>query len=99
MGETLQPVTPGFNRSLRIESRVDRLAGDPGAGVLREILERSGIVPWMVARLKDPRRQADVTHDLASLIRTGVVLAAQGWRDHDDASIACSVLVSAMLPG
>jgi hypothetical protein len=77
MGETLQPVTPGFNRSLRIESRVDRLAGDPGAVVLREILERSGIVPWMVARLKDPRRQEDVTHDLASLIRTGVVLAAQ----------------------
>jgi len=24
-------------------------------------------------------------HDLASLIRTGVLLAAQGWRDHDDA--------------
>jgi hypothetical protein len=23
--------------------------------------------------------------DLVSLIRTGVVLAAQGWRDHDDA--------------
>ncbi|GHE05396.1 hypothetical protein U879_04035 [Defluviimonas sp. 20V17] len=85
MGETLQPVTPGFNRSLRIESRPDRLTGDAGAVVLREILERSGIVPWMVARLKDPRRQEDVTHDLASLIRTGVLLAAQGWRDHDDA--------------
>ena len=26
-----------------------------------------------------------VTHDLASLIRTSVLLAAQGWRDHDDA--------------
>jgi len=39
----------------------------------------------MTARLKDPRSQADVTHDLASLIRTCVVLSAQGWRDHDDA--------------
>jgi len=85
MGETLQPVTPGFNRSLRIVCRPDRLTGDPGAVVLREILERSGIVAWMVARLKDPRREEDVTHDLAALIRTGVLLAAQGWRDHDDA--------------
>ena len=85
MGETLQPVIPGFNRSLHIESRADRLTGAPGAVLLREVLERSGIVSWMTARLKDTRRQADVTHDLASLIRTSVLLAAQGWRDHDDA--------------
>jgi hypothetical protein len=85
MGETLQPVTTGFNRSLRVESRSDRLTGDPGAVLLREVLERSGIVPWMTARLQDPRSQIDVTHDLASLIRSTVLLAAQGWRDHDDA--------------
>lgn len=85
MGETLQPVTCGFNRSLRIESRVERLTGDPGAVLMREILERSGILGWMAARLKDPRSQVDVTHDLASLIRTCVLLSAQGWRDHDDA--------------
>ena len=52
MGETLQTVIPTFNRSLRIESRADRLAGDPGAVLLREILERSGIVVWMTARLQ-----------------------------------------------
>lgn len=85
MGETLQPVIPGFNRSLRIESRADRLTGDPGAVLLREVLERSGIVSWMTSRLNDPRSKVDVTHDLASLIRTSVLLAAQGWRDHDDA--------------
>ena len=85
MGETLLPVTMGFNRSLRIESRVDRLTGDPGVVLLREIVEQSSIVDWMTARLVDPRSQVDVTHDLASLIRTGVLLAAQGWRDHDDA--------------
>lgn len=39
----------------------------------------------MTARLKDPRSQVDVTHDLASLICTCVLLSAQGWRDHDDA--------------
>ena len=70
MGETLQPIIPSFNRSLRVESRADRLTGDPGAVLLREVLERSGIVSWMTARVKDPRRPEDVTHDLASLIRT-----------------------------
>ena len=36
MGETLQPVTASFNRSLRIESRVERLTGDPGAVLVRD---------------------------------------------------------------
>ena len=85
MGETLQPVATSFNRSLRVESRAERLTGDAGAVVLREIMERSGIVDWMVPQLTDPRRHEDVVHDLASLIRTSVLLAAQGWRDHDDA--------------
>lgn len=85
MGETLQPVTPRFNRSLRVECREDRLTGEPGAVLLREILESSGIVDWVRSRLKDPWRQADVLHDLPSLLRTAVLLAAQGWRDHDDA--------------
>jgi hypothetical protein len=37
----------------------------------------------MTARLQDPRSQIDVTYDFSSLIRTTVLLAAQGWRDHD----------------
>ena len=85
MGETLQPVMPRFNRSLRIESRAEWFTGDPGAIVLSETLENSGIVTWMTERLSDPRRQEDVVHDLASLIRTSVLLAARGRRDHDDA--------------
>jgi len=72
MGETLQSVSPRFNRSLRIEMRADRLTGDPGAILLREVLEGGGIVDWMTAQTVDPRREADVTHDLASLIRSGV---------------------------
>ena len=84
-GETLQPFTTRFNKSLRVESRAERLTGDAGVVVLREIMERSGIARWMVPRLTDPRRREDVVHDLASLVRTSVLLAAQGWRDHDDA--------------
>ena len=89
MGVSLILVTMDFNRSLRIESRVDRQTGDPGAVLFREIVEQCGIIDWMTARLTDPRSQVDVTHDLASLIRTGVLLAAQGWRDHDDADELC----------
>ncbi len=42
MSETLRrgPVIPGFNRSLRVESRADRLTGDPGAVLLREGAQR-----------------------------------------------------------
>jgi hypothetical protein len=85
MGETLRPAVAGFNRSLTIETRSERLSGDPGAVLLREVLDATDIVPWMTAQMKDDRRQADVVHDLPSLVRTMVLLAAQGWRDHDDA--------------
>jgi hypothetical protein len=53
--------------------------------LLREVLDATGIVAWMAERMEDERRQADVVHDLPSLLRTMVLLAAQGWRDHDDA--------------
>ncbi|HEX8132893.1 MAG TPA: hypothetical protein VF880_05640 [Actinomycetes bacterium] len=55
MGETLPLVTTTFNRSLAIEARPERLSRDAGAVLLREILERTGIIAWLVARLADPR--------------------------------------------
>ena len=84
--ETLQPAAMVFNRFLRVESRADRLIGDAGAVILRQIMERTGIVEWMIPQLTDPRRREDVVHDLSSLLRTSVLLAAQGWGDHDDAA-------------
>ncbi len=85
MGETLRPVTAGFNRSLSIETRAERLTGDPGAVLLREVLDATGIIGWMARQMKDTRRRADVVHDLPSLLRTMVLLVAQGWQDHNDA--------------
>ncbi|WP_101069285.1 IS1380 family transposase [Roseovarius salinarum] len=85
MGETLRPVAAGFNRSLTIETRSERLTGDPGAVLLREVLDATRIIPWMAAQMKDERRQADVVHDLPSLLRAMVLLVAQGWQDHGDA--------------
>ena len=37
MGDSLQPFTARFNKSLRVESRAERLTGDAGVVVLREI--------------------------------------------------------------
>lgn len=74
-----------FNQSLRIEARPERLTSDAGAVVLREVMERLGIVDWMTSRLVDRRDPELITHPLSELLRTSLVLLGQGWRDHDDA--------------
>ncbi len=56
MGETLSLFRSSFNKSLRIESRPERLTGEPGAVVLPEIMDRTRFIEWMVGRLHDPRK-------------------------------------------
>ena len=85
MGEDLTLFTAGFNRSVRVETRQERLSSDAGVLVLRELLERLGIVPWLVEHLRDNRASELVTHPLSELLRTSLLLLAQGWRDQDDA--------------
>ena len=63
---------PSFNRSLVIEVRLERLSSDAGAVLLRELLERSGIIPWMVARLADPRASNQVTYPPGRIVAHGV---------------------------
>ena len=80
MGKTLQPVATGCNKSLRVESRAERLnegrggktvaprwgrvSLPKGAVVLYKIMERSDNVAWMIPQMTDPKRQEDVVHDL-----------------------------------
>jgi len=71
MGETLQIVIPGFNRSLRIESRVDRLTGDPRAVLLRAIVEQSGNIGWMTASLTDQLARS-VADDIRERVKNTV---------------------------
>src|SRR5687767_12041505 len=85
MGETLSLFTTSFNRSLAVEARPERLSRDAGAVLLREILERTGIVAWLIERRADPRHPSLVTYTLADLLRTVLVLFGQGWRDQNDA--------------
>ncbi len=57
MGETLALFRPSVdNKPLRVESRPERLTGEPGAVLLREIMERTRIIEWLTERLHDPRK-------------------------------------------
>lgn len=55
MGETLSLSQPSFNRCVRIESRESHLSSDCGAVLIREVLERTGLIEGLGWRLHDPR--------------------------------------------
>ena len=85
MGEEVNTFRASFNRSIRIEGRPEHLTAEAGTIALRDILERLGIVEWLVERIKDPRNQDLITHPMAELLRTPILMMAQGWRDQADA--------------
>lgn len=85
MGEVLTLFRPEFNRSLVVEARPERLTQESGAIVLREVMDRLGLGRWFEGRLVDSRNPALITHPLPELLRTSLLLLAQGWRDQDDA--------------
>ncbi len=70
MVEMLSLLRPSFNKSLRIESRPERLTAEPGAVLLREIMERTQITEWLAGRVCDPRQVDRVIYPLADLLRT-----------------------------
>jgi len=86
MGEVNLPMFGlDFNRSIKIEAREERLTGDAGVFLLREAMEKIGIINWLSGRIVDPRDQNHITHPMSELLRTHLLLCAQGWRDQDDA--------------
>jgi len=86
MGETLSLFQPSFNASVHVETRTERLSGDAGFLLLREVLDGSGIIDELVGRLHDPRCPERVEHSLPELLRAAVAMIAQGWGDQGDAA-------------
>ena len=80
MGGTLPISSTTFNRCVQVQSRADHLSSDTGALLLREIMERTGIVEWMTERLVDPRNPHTVSYPLADQLQTSLLLLGQGWR-------------------
>ncbi len=93
MGETQQRqrsdqaglIRPTFNGALRIEARRERLTSDAGVFMLRELMERTGLIQWLDTHFVDPRHPDLITHPMSELLRTTLTLLAQGWTDADDA--------------
>ncbi len=78
-------IRPSFNGALRVEAREERLTGDAGAILAREIMDRIHLIDWLRNRLFDPRSPTMITHPLMELVRTQLILLMQGWTDSDDA--------------
>lgn len=76
-----------FNRSVRIEARPEHLSSDAGAILLRELTDRLGLPALVRKHLCDPRDPDRVTHPFLELLRTWILLLAQGWRDQRDVKL------------
>ena len=63
-----------FKRSIKVEARPERLTIDAGALLLREVIDRLGIGDWMVERIDDPRNPDLITHPMAELLTTALLL-------------------------
>jgi len=78
-------IRPTFNRAIRIEARRERLTADAGVLMLRELMERTGLIEWLDSHFTDSRKPESITHPMSELLRTALTLLAQGWTDADDA--------------
>lgn len=76
-----------FNRCVQVEARPERLTADAGALLLRELLERAGISHLLREHLLDFRDADRITHPLLELVRTRILLDAQGYPDQLDANL------------
>lgn len=85
MGEEDTMQRFAFNGSVRVESRPERLTGDAGVLLLRELEENLGFIGELAKRITDPRREDLIIHPLAELLRTALLLPIHGWSDEDDA--------------
>ena len=81
------PRTFSYNKSIRVETRREKLTGDAGALLSREVLECSGVIPVLAQKLGDPRVPGKIKHSIENLLRAVFLLAAQGRRDHNHADL------------
>jgi hypothetical protein len=79
--------SPEYNRSIQVEARPEKLTSDAGALLLREVMERLGYSRLFERHLTDPRSPGRVTHPYAEVLRTALLLLAQGWSDQSDVGL------------
>lgn len=85
MGESQFSIfRPEFNRAIHVEARRERLTADAGAVLLREFMDRTGLTGLLRRHLRDPRNPRLIRHAHVELLRTALLLRAQGWADQSD---------------
>ena len=88
MGESQGTLFPlEFNRSIHLEARPECVSGESGSLLLRELMDRLGYPRLFARHLCDPRDAARVTHPFVELLRTALLLLAQGWSDQSDVGL------------
>ncbi|HET7229784.1 MAG TPA: IS1380 family transposase [Longimicrobium sp.] len=88
MGESQGTLFPlEFNRSIHLGARPERVSGESGSLLLRELMDRLGYPRLLARHLRDPRDAARVTHPFVELLRTALLLLAQGWSDQSDVGL------------
>jgi len=74
-----------FNRSIQIQpTSPENLTLDAGALLLRDVGERLGLWSLLERSLFDPRNPALITHPFIELLRTLMLVQAQGWSSQRD---------------
>lgn len=68
----------GSHRSLEVDGSDEGVSAE--ALRMRQILERSGVVPWPEHRLIDDPRSGSVVHSMEKLMCTWLPLLRQGHR-------------------
>jgi hypothetical protein len=76
---------PTFNRSVKVETKDERITSDGGVLLLREADHRLGLVESVAAELYDPRRPDRIRYTLTELVRERIYGMAQGYSAQDDA--------------
>lgn len=73
MGETLPLFEPMCNGSVKVETRPEHLTGDAGFLLLREALDRTGLIDHLGEQLYDPRKPEYIEHTMSELLRSSLV--------------------------
>lgn len=79
--------SPEYNHAVRVEARPEKLTSDAGALLMREVMERLGYSELIRKHLTDLRVPGQVIHPHVELVRTALLLLAQGWSGQSDVSL------------
>lgn len=79
--------SPEYNHAVRVEARPEKLTSDAGVLLMREVMERLGYSELIGKHLTDLRVPGQVIHPHVELVRTALLLLAQGWSGQSDVSL------------